>query len=165
MANQLRRLAVVTGASTGTVYLIHRIGRDMRARGQGRILITGSIAGLLTGSFQAVYHATKAFIDNFAYGLQNELNESGVTVSCLMPGATETDFHRRADMLDTALGRMAKSDPADVAEEGFAAMMNGEADVIAGWRNRLLAALAAITPAEILAEQGAKYAAPGSAKH
>ncbi len=150
---------------TGTVYLIHRLGRDMRARGHGRILITGAIAGLVPGSFQAVYHATKAFIDNFAYGLQNELKDSGVSVSCLMPGATETDFFRRADMLDTPIGRSEESDPAEVAEQGYAAMMKGEADVASGWRNQLMAALASIAPAEMLADQGRRIAAPDAARH
>ena len=90
---------------TGTVYLIQRIGRDMRARGQGRILITGSIAGFMPGSFQAVYNGTKAFIDSFSFALRNELKDSGVTVTCLMPGATETEFFERADMLDTKVGQ------------------------------------------------------------
>src|SRR4051794_33213627 len=86
---------------TGTVYLIHRIGRDMRDRDHGRILITGSIAGFMPGAFQAVYNGTKAFLDSFSFALRNELKDTGVTVTCLMPGATETEFFRRADMLDT----------------------------------------------------------------
>ncbi len=86
---------------TGTVYLIHKTGRDMRDRGDGRILITGSIAGFIPGSYQAVYNGTKAFLDSFSYALREELKDSGVTVTCLMPGPTETDFFRRADMMDT----------------------------------------------------------------
>ncbi|MBV8574950.1 MAG: SDR family NAD(P)-dependent oxidoreductase, partial [Acetobacteraceae bacterium] len=77
---------------TGTVYLIHKIGRDMRARGQGRILITGSIAGSLPGAYQAIYNATKSFLDSFSFAIRHELKDSGVTVTCLMPGATETEF-------------------------------------------------------------------------
>src|SRR3954449_10329263 len=86
---------------TGTIYLIQKIGRDMRARGAGRILITGSIAGFIPGTYQAVYNGTKAFIDSFSFAIRNELKETGVTVTCLMPGATETEFFERADMLDT----------------------------------------------------------------
>jgi uncharacterized protein len=90
---------------TGTVYLIHKIGSDMRARSTGKILFTGSIAGFIPGTYHAVYNATKAFIDSFSFALRGELKESGVTVTCLMPGATDTDFFARADMLDTKLQR------------------------------------------------------------
>ena len=77
---------------TGTVYLVHKIGRDMHARSTGRILFTGSIAGFMPGTYQAVYNATKAFIDSFSFALRAELKDSGVSVTCLMPGATDTDF-------------------------------------------------------------------------
>jgi short-subunit dehydrogenase len=100
---------------TGTVYLIHRVGRDMRAARRGRIMITGSIAGYMPGTFQAVYNGTKAFVDSFAFALRAELNDSGVTVTCLMPGATETEFFERAGMLDTKVGQEEKDDPAYVA--------------------------------------------------
>ena len=90
---------------TGTLYLIQRVGRDMRARDRGRILITGSVAGFMPGSFQAVYSGTKAFINSFSFALRNELQDTGVTVTCLMPGATETEFFARADMLDTKVGQ------------------------------------------------------------
>ena len=147
---------------TGTVYLIQKVGKDMRARGQGRILITGSIAGFMPGSFQAVYNGTKAFIDSFSFGLRNELKDAGVTVTCLMPGATETDFFERADMLDTKVGTQEKDDPAKVAKDGFDAMMNGKGDVVSGWQNKLQTTLANVTPAGVLAEQHRKMAEPGS---
>jgi len=150
---------------TGTVYLIQKIGREMRARGKGRILITGSIAGFMPGSFQAVYNGTKAFIDSFSFALRNELKDSGVTVTCLMPGPTETDFFERADMLDTKVGQAKKDDPAHVAKVGFEAMMKGEGDVVAGWKNKLQTTIANVTPAGMLAEQHRKMAEPGSAKN
>ena len=149
---------------TGTIHLIQKVGRDMRARGQGRILITGSIAGFLPGSFTAVYNGTKAFIDSFSLALRNELKESGVTVTCLMPGATETDFFERAEMLDTRLAQLEKDDPAEVARDGFAAMPRGEGEVVSGWKNKLLTTVASVVPAGLLAEQHRKMAAPGSAK-
>ena len=90
---------------TGTMYLIQKVGKDMRARHQGRILITGSVAGFMPGSFQAVYSGTKAFLNSFSFALRNELQDTSVTVTCLMPGATETEFFARADMLDTAVGQ------------------------------------------------------------
>jgi short-subunit dehydrogenase len=147
---------------TGTIYLIQRIGRDMRAGGAGRILITGSIAGFMPGTFQAVYNGTKAFIDSFAFALRAELKDSGVTVTCLMPGATDTDFFERAGMTDTKVGQDPKDDPADVARVGFQAMMRGDGDVVSGWKNKLQSAIANVTPAGVLAEQHRKMAEPGS---
>jgi short-subunit dehydrogenase len=148
---------------TGTIYLLQRVGRDMRARGAGRILITGSIAGFIPGTFHAVYNGTKAFIDSFSFALRAELKDSGVTVTCLMPGATETDFFARADMLDTAVGQAEKDDPADVAKVGYEAMMRGDGDIVSGWKNKLQTVMANVTPAGILAEQHRKQAEPDSA--
>ena len=148
---------------TGTVYLLQKIARDMRARGEGRILITGSIAGFMPGTYQAVYNGTKAFLDSFSFALRAELKDAGVTVTCLMPGATETEFFERADLMDTKVGT-AKKQPADeVAKAGFEAMMKGEGDVVAGWSNKLRAAIAHLIPAGVLAEQHRKQAAPGTA--
>ena len=149
---------------TGTVYLIHKVGRDMRARNSGRILITGSIAGFMPGSFQAVYNGTKAFIDSFSFALRNELKETEITVTCLMPGATETEFFERAGMLDTKVGTQEKDDPAKVARDGFDAMMAGESDVVSGWQNKLQTTVANVTPNEMLAEQHRKMAEPGTAE-
>jgi len=134
----------------------------MRRRGEGRILITGSIAGFMPGTFQAVYNGTKAFLDSFSFALRAELKGSGVTVTCLMPGATETEFFERADMTDTKVGQSNKDDAAMVAKTGFDAMMNGDGDVVTGWMNKLRTAMAAITPSGMLAEQHRAMAAPGS---
>jgi len=147
---------------TGTVYLVHLVGRAMRSRGQGRILLTGSIAGFMPGTYHAVYNGTKAFVDSFSFALRAELKDTGVTVTCLMPGATETDFFERAGMLDTKVGQGEKDDPADVARAGFDAMMRGDGDVVSGWKNKLQSAIANITPAGVLAEQHRKMAEPGS---
>jgi uncharacterized protein len=145
---------------TGTIYLIQKVARDMRGRRQGRILITGSVAGFIPGSFQAVYNGTKSFIDSFSLALRNELKDTGVTVTCLMPGATDTEFFERAGMLDTKIGQQKKDDPVDVARIGFEAMMSGKADVVSGWRNKLQTTLASVTPAGILAEQHRRMAEP-----
>lgn len=149
---------------TGTIYLIQKVGRDMRARGEERILITGSIAGFMPGSFQAVYNGTKAFIDSFSFALRNELKDTDVTVTCLMPGATDTEFFERAGMEDTKVGQDKKDDPADVAKVGFDAMMRGDGDVVSGWKNKFTSVLASVTPAGMLAEQHRKMAEPGSGK-
>ena len=147
---------------TGTVYLLHKVGREMANRGNGRILITGSIAGFMPGTYQAVYNGTKAFIDMFAYALRAEVQARGVTVTCLMPGATETDFFERADMMDTRVGQAEKDDPADVAENGFKAMMAGDSGVVSGWQNKLQVALAKVLPETMMAGQHARQAEPGS---
>jgi short-subunit dehydrogenase len=157
-------MRVVNTNITGTIYLIQKVARDIRARKAGRILITGSIAGFIPGTYQAVYNATKAFLDSFSFALRAEIKDCGVTVTCLMPGATETEFFARADMLDTKVGQGKKDDPADVARTGFKAMMKGEGDVVSGWHNKLQSAIANVTPASILAEQHRKKAAPGSAR-
>jgi uncharacterized protein len=150
---------------TGTLALIHKLGREMRARGEGRILITGSIAGFMPGTFQAVYNGTKAFIDSFSWALRHELKDSGVTVTCLMPGVTDTEFFDRAGMADTKVGSGKKMDADEVARIGFKAMMDGEGDVVAGWKNKLQAAVASVTPSAVLAEQHRKMAEPGTGKH
>ena len=149
---------------TGTVYLVQLVGRSMRSLGQGRILLTGSIAGFIPGAYHAVYNGTKAFVDSFSFALRAELKDTGVTVTCLMPGATETDFFERAEMLDTKVGQGTKDDPADVARVGFDAMMRGDGDVVSGWKNKLLSAIANVTPAGVLAEQHRRVAEPGSAE-
>src|SRR4051795_239240 len=132
---------------TGTIYLVQKVGREMRSRGAGKILITGSVAGFIPGTFHAVYNGTKAFIDSFSFAIRAELKDSGVTVTCLMPGATETEFFERADLTDTQIGQSKKDDPADVAKVGFEAMLRGDGDVVAGWKNKLQTTMASVTPA------------------
>ncbi len=151
---------VIDTNCTGTLLLLQKVGRDMRHGGKGRILITGSIAGFMPGTYQAVYNASKAFLDSFSFALRHELKDSGVSVTCLMPGATETDFFDTAGMQDTKVGQAKKDDPAMVAAVGYKAMMNGDGDVVAGWHNKLQAAIAHITPAGMLAEAHRKMAEP-----
>ena len=148
---------------TGTIYLVQKIGREMRMRGAGRILITGSVAGFMPGTFQAVYNGTKAFIDSFSFALRAELKNSGVTVTCLMPGPTDTEFFKRADLMDTRVGQGAKDDPAAVAKAGFDAMMRGAGDVVSGWKNKVQTTIANVTPAGTLAEMHRRMAEPGGA--
>src|SRR6476469_80172 len=120
---------------TGTLLLIQPIVHRMVERGEGKVLITGSIAGHLAGSFQAVYNGSKAFIDSFAAALNNEIQDSGVTVTCLKPGATETNFFHRAELDDTKVGQAKKDDPADVAKAGWDAMKSGEPGVSYGLKD------------------------------
>lgn len=160
-----RARKVVDTNITGTLYLVQKIGRDMRRRHKGHIMITGSIAGFTPGSYQAVYNGSKAFLNSFSFALRTELDGTGVSVTCLMPGATETEFFARADLMDTKLGSEKKDDPAEVARVGFEAMMRGDGDIVSGWHNKLQTILANITPSGMLANQHKKEAAPGTARH
>ena len=146
---------------TGTLYLIHQLGARMRAAESGHILVTGSIAGFIPGTFQAVYNGTKALLDSFSIALRAELKDSGVTVTCLMPGPTDTEFFERADITDTRYGQGDKQSAAEVARLGFDAMLRGEADVVTGWKNKLQVAMSNVTPDTLLAEQHRKMAEPG----
>jgi uncharacterized protein len=151
---------------TGTIYLLHRILPDMIARDDGRVLVTGSIAGYVPGAFNATYNATKAFIDNFTDALRNELKDvEGVTLTTLMPGATETEFFARAEMLETRVGEADKADPAKVARDGWKAMMAGDDRIISGFFNKLQVAAAGIVPPSVLAEAHRKLAKPGGGSH
>lgn len=150
---------------TGTVYLLQRVLQQMVARGEGKVLVTGSIAGYIPGPFNAIYNATKAFVDNFTDALRNELkDDAGVTLTTLLPGATDTEFFARAGMLDTDVGRDdTKADPADVARDGWEAMKAGKASIVSGWKNKAQVAAAGVVPASVLAERHRKMAEPGGA--
>ena len=114
----------------GTVHLAHLVLSDMVARGDGRVLITSSIASTQPGAYQSTYNASKSFDQAFALAIREELKDTGVTVTSLMPGPTDTEFFERADLEDTKLGTSTKDDPADVARDGFEAMMNGDERVV-----------------------------------
>lgn len=157
------RHAIDTNIS-GTLDLLQRILPRMVAARRGRVLVTGSIAGFVPGSFNAVYNATKAFVNNFCDALRDELrDQGGVSLTTLMPGATDTDFFARAGMCDTAVGADPhKADPARVARDGWDAMMKGKADVISGWMNKAAVTAARVTPPSILATAHRAMAEPGS---
>ncbi len=161
LADELNVIAVNV---TSTVHLAKRILPAMVERGAGKVLLTSSIASTMPGSFQAVYNASKAFVQSFAEAIRNELKDTGVTVTSLMPGPTDTNFFDRADMLDTKVGADEKDDPAQVAAQGFAALMDGDDHVVAGARkNKLQAAAAKFIPDTVKAERHRKMAEPGSA--
>lgn len=151
---------------TGTVYLLQKVLRDMVARGEGRILVTGSIAGYIPGAFNAIYNATKSFINYFTEALRNELKDvDGVTLTTLMPGATDTAFFARAGMLDTEVGQDGdKADPAKVAQDGWSAMMAGKGHIVSGVSNKLQVAASGVVPQSVLAEMHRGMAEPGSSK-
>jgi uncharacterized protein len=148
-----------------TVHLAKYVVRGMVDRGEGRILFTSSIASTMPGSFQAVYNASKSFVQSFALALRNELKDSGVTVTSLMPGPTDTEFFERADMLDTRVGAGDKDDPADVARDGFEALMNGDERVVsASLSTKLQGRASRLMPDGVKAAMHRRMAEPGSGK-
>jgi len=147
-----------------TVHLAKHVVRDMVARAEGRILFTSSIASTMPGSFQAVYNASKSFVQSFAMALRSELKDTGVSVTSLMPGPTDTEFFERADMLDTKLANNYRDDPADVARDGFEALINGEERVVShSLKTKAQAAGTRVLPDSVKAEMHRKHAEPGSA--
>jgi uncharacterized protein len=130
----------------GTTELLHRTARHMAPRRSGRILITGSVAGFMPGSFQAVYNGTKAYLDLLSWAIRNELADCGVSVTCLMPGPTETQFFERAHIEDTPVGESDKADAAQVARAGYDAMKDGKAGITPGMMNKVQSSLAKMMP-------------------
>jgi uncharacterized protein len=147
-----------------TVHLSKLVLRDMVERGEGRVLFTSSIASTMPGTYQAVYNASKSFVQSFALAIRRELRGTGVSVTSLMPGPTDTDFFRRAHMEDTRVGSSEKDDPAEVARQGFEALMQGKERVVSGSLvNRLLTYGGRLVPDKAKAEAHRLMAEPGSA--
>jgi short-subunit dehydrogenase len=146
-----------------TVHLGKLVLADMTVRDQGRVLFTSSVASTMPGSYQAVYNASKSFVQSFAEAIRNELKDTGVTITALMPGPTDTEFFERAEMEDTKVGAGEKDDPAEVARQGFDALMAGEEKVVAGsLKNKLQTAVAGVIPDSRKAEMHRKMAEPGT---
>jgi short-subunit dehydrogenase len=148
-----------------TVHLAKRVLPDMIARGQGRIMITGSVVSTTPNPYQSVYAATKAFVMSFGEALRYEVKDAGVTVTVLQPGATDTNFFERADLMDTKVGQGKKDDPALVAKNGFEAMMDGKDSVAGGsFKSRMQTLMNELLPETTKAAMAGKQTKPGSAK-
>ena len=146
---------------TGAVHLTWRLLQPMVQRGRGRLLFTSSVAATMPGPYESTYNASKSFLGSFAQAIRAELAGTGVTVTALMPGPTDTDFFERAGLEDTKLGRAPKDDPRDVARDGFEAMMAGKDHVVAGSaRNKLLTAAGRLLPDKATAAMHAKLSQP-----
>jgi short-subunit dehydrogenase len=160
-----KQLNIVDLNCRSTVHLAHLVLRDMVARDSGRVLFTSSIASTMPGSFQAVYNASKSFDQSLALALRNELKDTEVTITSLMPGPTDTEFFERADMEDTKIGAGDKDDPEDVARLGFEALMDGKERVVAASPTTKLQGRASrLLPDSAKAQLHRKMAEPGSAK-
>ena len=148
-----------------TVHLAKRVLADMVARRQGRVLFTSSIAALMPGTFESVYAASRAFIQSFAEALRNEFKDTGVTITALQPGPTETNFFHCAEMDDTKVGASEKDDPAQVARQGFDALMAGKDHVIAdSLKTKTQVAMTKVLPDTTTAQVHRGMSEPGSAK-
>jgi short-subunit dehydrogenase len=158
-------LRIVELNCASTVHLAKRVVQHMVARGEGRILFTSSVASQAPQPFQAVYGASKAFVQSFALALREELKDTGVSVTALLPGPTETEFFERAGLEDTKLGAADKDDPALVARQGFEGMMKGEASVFGGsLTSKAMGRLSSLTPDSLAAKVTRPMAEPGSAE-
>jgi len=150
---------------TGAVHLAKHVVQHMAERGEGKILFTSSIAAEMPAPFEAVYGASKAFLLSFSEALRNELKDTNITVTALQPGPTDTNFFDRACMQDTKVGADKKDDPADVARDGFEALMAGKDHVVAGsFKNKVQSTMAQVTPDKVTAEMHRKLSEPGSAR-
>lgn len=157
-------LEVVDLNVRSTVHLTWLLLRDMVARGEGRLLLTSSIASTMPGTYQATYNASKSFVQSLAEALQEELKDSEVTVTSLMPGPTDTNFFARAEMEDTPVGQAKQDDPAKVAKMGFAALMAGKPRVVAAsLATKAQEAAAKVLPDRVKAKMHAKMAEPEGA--
>lgn len=146
-----------------TVHLAKRLLPDMVARNQGRVLFTASVASVMPAPFEAVYGASKAFVLMFAESLRNELKDTNVSVTAMLPGPTETNFFHRAGMDDTKAGTQKKDDPADVARQGFEALMaDKEKEFVGSFKNRMMGLMSELMPDNLTAEQHRKLSEPGS---
>ena len=126
-----RDLEIMQLNVVSTTALLKLVLVEMAARNEGRVLVTSSIASTMPGSYQSIYNASKSFVQSLTEAVQDELKDSAVTITSLMPGPTDTNFFARAQMLATGMGKGPKDSPAEVAEQGFAALMAGEKKVVA----------------------------------
>ena len=159
-----RHLELIALNVTGAVHLTHRVAQRMAARGEGRILITSSIAAKAPGPYISTYSASKAFLYAFSQALRVELAERGVSVTALMPGPTDTPIWERGDMEDTALAKMAVADPATVAAAGLDAMLAGKDHVIPGVVTKLAVASSKALPDSAVAKTQAPATKPASGR-
>lgn len=150
-----RELDIINLNISSLLILTKYFIKKMSAKGSGKILNLASIAGKAPGPWQSVYHGTKAFVLSFTQAIREEVKDKNITVTALLPGATDTDFFNKADMLDSKIvqDKDALSDPKDVAQDGYDALMTDDDKVVSGIKNKVSATLANITPDSKLAKQ------------
>lgn len=134
--------------------------QDMLVRNEGKILNVGSIAGEMPGPWQSVYHGTKAFVNSWSEAIRNELKSTNISVTVLLPGATETDFFNKASMQDSKILETGLSSPEEVAKDGYEALMSGDDKIVSGFKNKAMVAMGNITPDSMAAESMRKQQEP-----
>jgi short-subunit dehydrogenase len=150
-----RELRIIDLNIASLVVLTKCFLMDMTARNSGKILNLASVASKLPGPWQAVYHGTKAFVLSFTEAIREEVKDTEITITALMPGVTDTDFFNKADMQSSKAvqDEDAKADPADVAKDGYDALMAGKDKVVSGFKNKVQMAMSAVTPDSMVAHQ------------
>ncbi len=156
----MKELAIIQLNISSLVVLTKLFLQDMLQRGDGKILNLSSIASKVPGAWQAVYHGTKAFVQSFTEAIRAENKDSGVTITALLPGATDTDFFNKAEMTDSKAVQGKLDDPADVAKDGYDALMRGDDMVVSGFKNKMQVGMAAVTSDSNLADMMYKKQAP-----
>jgi short-subunit dehydrogenase len=156
-----RELDIINLNISSLVVLTKLFLKPMVERGEGKILNLSSIASKVPGPRQSVYHGTKAFVQSFTESVRSEVKDLGVTVTALLPGATDTDFFNKAEMTESKIVQEGElADPEKVAKDGYEALMKGEDMVVSGMKNKLQVAMANITPDEQVADKMKKQQAP-----
>ena len=156
-----RELSIIQLNISSVVVLTKLFLQDMVKRGEGKILNLSSIASKIPGPFQSVYHGTKAFVQSFTEAIRNEVKDSGVIITALLPGATDTDFFNKADMEESKIVQEGKlADPAEVAKDGYDALMKGDDMIISGFKNKVQVAMGNVLPDSAVAEKVHKQQEP-----
>lgn len=156
-----RELNIINLNISSLVVLTKLFLKDMLAHDQGRIMNLSSIASKIPGPWQSVYHGTKAFVQSFTEAVRSEVKETNVTLTALLPGATDTDFFNKADMEQSKIVQEGKlDDPVTVAKDGYEAMMKGDDKVISGWKNKMQVTMANMTSDRTAADKMKKQQAP-----
>lgn len=161
-----KELNIINLNISSLVILTKLFLRDMVAKGEGKILNLSSIASKVPGPWQSVYHGTKAFVQSFTEAIRSEVKNSGVTITALLPGATATNFFNKADMLNSKIVQEGKLDnAADVARDGYEALMNGDDMVVSGFKNKIQVAMSGVTSDAVLADKMKKQQEPVTVNH
>ena len=155
-----RELDIIQLNIISVVVLTKLFLQDMVIRGEGKILNLSSVASKIPGPWQSVYHGTKAFIQSFTEAIRSEFKDTKITITALLPGATDTDFFNKADMLDSKAVQGKLSKPEDVAKDGYEALMKGNDKVVSGFKNKIQVAASNIMPDEMVADQVNKQQEP-----
>lgn len=146
-----KELEIIQLNITSLTHLTKLFLRDMKARNEGKILNLGSVVSFMPSPLMAVYGATKAYVLSFSEALANELKDTNITVTALCPGASNTYFFKRADAEHTRAANGPLSEPAEVARDGYEALMKGETKIVSGLMNKMQTGATNVLPDSAMA--------------